>query len=48
MQILDRKEKQLRSRTIGLVLIPWGSHSRKEATWEFEDTIRERYPELFN
>jgi hypothetical protein len=48
MQILDRKEQQLRSKTIKLVLVKWGRHSTKEATWEHEETIREKYPELFN
>ena len=48
MQILDRKEQRLRSKVIKLVLVKWGRHSDKEATWELEASIREKYPELFN
>ena len=48
MQILDRKEQQLRSKVVKLVLVKWGRHSTKEATWEHEGSIREKYPELFD
>jgi hypothetical protein len=48
MQILDRKEQRLRSKVIKLVLVKWGRHSDKEATWELEESIREKYPELFD
>jgi transposase InsO family protein len=47
MRILDRKEQKLRNRTIAVVLVQWGRHSEKEATWELETKIREQYPELF-
>jgi hypothetical protein len=47
MRILDQKEQRLRNRTITSVLVQWGHHSRKEATWELESTMREQYPELF-
>ncbi|XP_073153322.1 uncharacterized protein [Henckelia pumila] len=36
MQILDRKEKQLRNKTIHLVLVQWSRHGKEEATWELE------------
>jgi hypothetical protein len=48
MQILDRKEQRLRTKVIRLVLVKWGRHSNKEATWESEDTIRAKYPQLFD
>ncbi|XP_042380780.1 uncharacterized protein LOC121973392, partial [Zingiber officinale] len=44
VRILDRKERQLRNKTIWLVKVGWQYHSDKEATWELEDTIRARYP----
>ncbi|KAJ4802068.1 polyprotein [Rhynchospora pubera] len=47
MRILDSREQRLRTKVIKLVLVQWGQHSEKEATWELESTIRERYPELF-
>ncbi|KAJ1692761.1 hypothetical protein LUZ63_009459 [Rhynchospora breviuscula] len=48
MQILDSKELKLRNKTIRQVLVQWGRHSAREATWELESTIREKYPDLFN
>lgn len=48
MRILDRKEQRLRNRVVELVLVQWGRHSEKEATWELETKIREQYPELFD
>ncbi|KZV22273.1 hypothetical protein F511_07474 [Dorcoceras hygrometricum] len=36
LQILDRKEKQLRNKTIPLVMVQWSKHGREEATWELE------------
>ncbi|XP_058092588.1 uncharacterized protein LOC131239044 [Magnolia sinica] len=47
VQILDRKEQILRTKTIPLVKILWSHHNVEEATWEREDEIRERHPELF-
>ena len=47
VQILDRREQTLRNKSIQLVKVLWRSHSVEEATWESEDTMRERYPYLF-
>ncbi|XP_042467297.1 uncharacterized protein LOC122050461 [Zingiber officinale] len=46
VRILDRKERQLRNKTIRLVKVGWQHHSDEEATWELEDTIRARYPHV--
>ncbi|XP_042455215.1 uncharacterized protein LOC122039855 [Zingiber officinale] len=48
VRILDRKERQLRNKTIRLVKVGWEHHSDDEATWELEDKIRARYPQLFD
>ncbi|XP_042387484.1 uncharacterized protein LOC121979554 [Zingiber officinale] len=48
VRILDHKERQLRNKTILLVKVGWGHHSDDEATWELEDEIRARYPQLFD
>ncbi|XP_057808625.1 uncharacterized protein LOC131023098 [Salvia miltiorrhiza] len=45
--ILDRKIQQLRSKSIALVKVQWRHHGYEEATWELEDKMREKYPELF-
>ena len=47
IQILDRRDQILRGRTIPLVKVLWSHHGVEEATWEREDSIRSRYPELF-
>jgi hypothetical protein len=47
VQILDRKEQQLRTRTIPLVNILWRNHGIEEASWELEQQMRDKYPHLF-
>ncbi|XP_028126930.1 uncharacterized protein LOC114323516 [Camellia sinensis] len=47
MQIIDRQVKQLRNKTIPMVKVEWKEHYGKEATWEKEDEIWQRYPYLF-
>ncbi|PON31376.1 LOW QUALITY PROTEIN: Chromo domain containing protein [Parasponia andersonii] len=47
LQILDRKEKELRNKKIPLVKVLWRNHSVEEATWEREDEMRSQHPELF-
>ena len=47
VRILDRRDQVLRGRSILLVKVLWSHHEVEEATWEREDDIRSRYPELF-
>ncbi|KAM6543380.1 hypothetical protein CsatB_007827 [Cannabis sativa] len=46
IQILDRKEKVLQSKTIALVKMLWRNSKVEDATWELESDIRIQYPEL--
>ena len=46
-RILDTEEKKLRSKTIKYCKVQWGNHPVREATWEKEDDLREKYPYLF-
>ena len=48
VEILDRKDQVLRTKTISLVKVLWGNHSYEEATWEREEDMRIQYPHLFN
>ncbi|XP_073121872.1 uncharacterized protein [Henckelia pumila] len=48
IQILDHKERQLRNKSIPLVKVQWSRHGIEEATWETEQDMRQRYPELFH
>ena len=45
--ILDFKLQELRTKTIPLVKVLWRHHGIEEATWELEDNMRNKYPELF-
>ena len=46
VRILDRKEKLLRNKTLKLVKVLW-SKQTEEATWELEDSLHQKHPELF-
>ena len=47
IQILDRKDQVLRTKTIALVKVLWNNHAVEEASWEREDEMKSKYPELF-
>jgi len=47
VQILDRRTKELRGKSIPLVKVLWRNHRVEEATWETEQEMRERFPGLF-
>ena len=47
VRIVDKKEQELRRRTIQYVKVQWNNHSEREATWELEEEMREKYPYLF-
>ncbi|XP_042448975.1 uncharacterized protein LOC122033889 [Zingiber officinale] len=46
-QIRDRQVQKLRNKEIKMVKILWGNHQMEEATWETEQDMHNRYPELF-
>lgn len=47
VQILERSEKTLRSKTLKYVKVLWSQQTEREATWKLESRMREQYPELF-
>ena len=47
VQILDKREKELRNKKIPLVKVLWHNKFVEEATWELEDKMRNKYLELF-
>nr|CAD1839635.1 unnamed protein product [Ananas comosus var. bracteatus] len=47
LRILAREVKRLRNREIPYVKVLWSNHDEREATWELESALRERYPHLF-
>ncbi|XP_073152962.1 uncharacterized protein [Henckelia pumila] len=48
VQILDRQVRRLRNREIPMVKVLWSNQLVEEATWETEQDMRARYPELFD
>ena len=47
MRIMDNREQVLQHKTVRLVKVLWQHRGVEEATWEREDTMRTRYPFLF-
>ena len=47
IQILDRKDHVLCTKTITLVKVLWKNHIVEEASWEREDEMKSKYPKLF-
>lgn len=45
--IVAREERVKRRKTIPFVKVMWRNHSEWEATWETEESIRVKYPHLF-
>ena len=45
--IMDSREQVLRRKTVRLVKVLWKHRGGEEATWEHEDTMRTRYPFIF-
>ena len=39
--------KQLRSKSIPMVKVEWKEHYGEDATWEMEEEMKVRHPELF-
>jgi hypothetical protein len=47
VRILESSERVMRRITIKYVKVLWTNQSEHEATWELEEQMRQRYPELF-
>ena len=47
LRILAREIKELRNKKISLVKVLWLKHGVEGAIWEPEDSMKERYPNLF-
>jgi hypothetical protein len=45
--ILDREVKVLQNQAIGLVKVHWTCCGTEDATWEYEDAMREEYLHCF-
>ncbi|XP_074278661.1 uncharacterized protein LOC141602256 [Silene latifolia] len=47
-EIIDRKVRKTRNGETAIVKVLWSNHNVEEATWEYEDAMREKYPHLFD
>jgi hypothetical protein len=47
VRIFEFSERVLRKRSIKYVKVLWTNQSEREATWELEELMRQKYPELF-
>jgi hypothetical protein len=46
-QIIETSDRVTRRNTIRMCKVRWGHHSEEEGTWEREDDLMAKYPELF-
>jgi hypothetical protein len=46
IKVLDQKDRVTRRKTIKFFKIQWSNHSEKEATWESEDFLHSRHPDI--
>jgi hypothetical protein len=47
IKILDTAERITRSKRIRMCRVQWSHHSKDEATWELEDELQAKFPQLF-
>ncbi|KAL2243492.1 UNVERIFIED_CONTAM: Transposon Tf2-12 polyprotein [Sesamum indicum] len=47
-EILNKSVRKLRNKDIPMVKVRWSHHSPREATWEVEEHMKEKYPYLFH
>ena len=48
IRILDEAERKTRNKSTKFFKVQWSHHSDKEATWETEEDLRQKYPDLFS
>ena len=45
--IVDRQIRKLRNKEIAMVKVQWRNHEVEECTWESEQSMKDKYPQLF-
>ena len=45
--IVDRETRKLRNKEIAMVKVKWQNHEVEECTWESEQSMKDKYPKLF-
>ena len=44
---MDRHIRKLRNKEIAMVKVQWRNHEVEECTWESEQSMKDKYPQLF-
>ena len=47
VRILDEAKRRTHNKSTKFFKVQWSHHSDKEATWETEEDLRQKYPALF-
>ena len=47
LAIVDRQIRKLRNKEIAMVKVQWWNHEVEECTWESEQSMKDKYPQLF-
>ena len=45
--VLDKQVRRLRNKEISMIKVQWQRHSIEECTWETEQAMKDKYPQLF-
>jgi hypothetical protein len=48
VKILDTSEKVTRNNRYKMCKVQWSNHSEEEATWEKEDQLKAKFPDIFS
>ena len=47
IRILEEAKRRTRQNFTKFLKVQWSNHTKEEATWEREDNLRAKYPDLF-
>jgi hypothetical protein len=48
IKFLDTSEKVTRNNRYKMCKVQWSNHTEEEATWEKEDQLKTKFPEIFS
>jgi hypothetical protein len=48
VKILDTSDKVTRNNRYKMCKVQWSNHTKKEATWEKEDKLKAKFPDIFS
>jgi hypothetical protein len=48
VKILDTSEKVTRNNRYKMCIVQWSNHAKDEATWEKDDQLKAKFPDIFS